>query len=704
MAIISKIRKHAGLAVGLIGIAVLGFLVQDAFGRRGQSAPPLAVVNGETISYNDFATQVDQITEQYRRAQGADVKITDEDLNQIRMMAWERILSNLLLNEACYTNGLQVTTAELNDMYYGKFISPYLYQYFTNPQTGQYDRQQVMNLINNFDQLSPQDKTALTDLEKIIKSERLKEKYMVLLAKSFYVPTAMAKFQAENQSNTTNARVVCMPYSQIADTDITVSKSDFQEFYNKNKFMFRQNPSRNISYVVFDVTPTAQDMADIMKEVNDLYAEFQTEDNVADFVNAVTSGERFDSIYRTRSEIMPGWDSVFSASAGHFFAPRRMGKTYQMAKVMDVQMRPDSLNLKHIFITYAEMGSQSGRTKKQTQVLADSITAVINQTPTQFEALAMQYSEDPAVQQTKGNLGWMKEGSLVSSLNKAALNTPAGKAVMVEGANGFHVLYVVEKTQPVKKVLAAVISVPVEPSTATLKSVYTQANQLLGYCNGKVSEMDSAARKMGVRVRHSSATTLDNTVPGVNTAREIVRWAFDEKTKEGEVANQVFEMENRYVVAGLSNINEDDYMSLERAMEIPQVENMVKQDKKAKQMIEKMASATSIEQLAQSLNLRIDTVMGMTMNSYPMVANNYEPKIVGTICGLEKGKFSAPIKGNMGVYRIVVDEKNQFETPDTQLKLMSDQLQMQFMQNANNSAVTALEKAATIEDNRGFYM
>ena len=76
MAIIGKIRKHAGLAVALIGIAIIGFVVQDAFGRRGQSAPPVAVINGETVSYDRFSYDVDQLTEQYRRAQGSDIKIT----------------------------------------------------------------------------------------------------------------------------------------------------------------------------------------------------------------------------------------------------------------------------------------------------------------------------------------------------------------------------------------------------------------------------------------------------------------------------------------------------------------------------------------------------------------------------------------------------------------------------------------------------
>ena len=83
MAIIGSIRKHAGLAVALIGIAIIGFVVQDAFGRRGQTAPPVAVIEGESISYDLFNLQVDQLTDQYMQSQGGNVSLTDADREQM---------------------------------------------------------------------------------------------------------------------------------------------------------------------------------------------------------------------------------------------------------------------------------------------------------------------------------------------------------------------------------------------------------------------------------------------------------------------------------------------------------------------------------------------------------------------------------------------------------------------------------------------
>ena len=701
MAIIGTIRKHAGLAVALIGIAIIGFVIQDAFGGRGQSAPPVAVIDGESISYDLFSLQVDQLTDQYIQSQGGNVSLTDADREQIRTIAWQRMLSDLLMNEACSKTGIQVSSAELNDMYYGKFISPILYQYFTNPQTGQYDRQQVMNIINNFSQMDPQSQAALSELENIVKTERLKEKYINLASKSYYVPKALAMLQASQQSTSVNARYVSLPYSSVADTEVELTKSDYQKFYNENKYMFKQNKSREISYVVFDVTPTPQDMADINKEVNELYVEFQQENNVPDFVNAVTSGDRFDSLYRNESEVFQGWDDLFDAEPGTYFEPRRMGQSFQMAKLMDVQMRPDSMYIHHIFLSYTEAGSQSGRNKTQSRQLADSLLKVINANPAQFGDLAVRFSEDPTAQQSRGELGWMLDGTLMSNLNKAALATPAGKATMAEAPNGFHILYVAQKTQPVKKILAAVVNIPIEPSTATTKSVYTRANQLMADCHGNVAQMDSAARKIGMRVRKNSVTELASSLPGVNSAREVIRWAFNDDTKEGSVASQVFEMENRYVIAGLSSINEDEYMSLDRAMEMPQIANMVRQNKKFNILAQKM-EGNSLETIAQNNNIKIDTVFGMSMNGYPSL-NGYEPKIVGAMCGSTQGQLSKAFQGNNGVFRFIVDNIAAPEATPAEIVRLTNQLEMQYTQSAANRVYSALEEAAVIEDNRGFY-
>ena len=55
MAAIEKIRRHSGLLIAIIGLALLAFVLQDLFQSRGRSREfNIAVVDGEKIPYPDF--------------------------------------------------------------------------------------------------------------------------------------------------------------------------------------------------------------------------------------------------------------------------------------------------------------------------------------------------------------------------------------------------------------------------------------------------------------------------------------------------------------------------------------------------------------------------------------------------------------------------------------------------------------------------
>ena len=69
MAAIEKIRRHSGLLIAIIGIALLAFVLQDLFQSQGRNTGPvLAEVNGEKIAVRDFEQQKDKNLET-RRAQ-----------------------------------------------------------------------------------------------------------------------------------------------------------------------------------------------------------------------------------------------------------------------------------------------------------------------------------------------------------------------------------------------------------------------------------------------------------------------------------------------------------------------------------------------------------------------------------------------------------------------------------------------------------
>lgn len=62
--------------------------------------------------------------------------------------------------------GLQLTNAELNDMYMGTFIHPYIRQIFTDPQTGNFNVAAVKQYMSNFDNLDTAQRKQLVEIEK----------------------------------------------------------------------------------------------------------------------------------------------------------------------------------------------------------------------------------------------------------------------------------------------------------------------------------------------------------------------------------------------------------------------------------------------------------------------------------------------------------------------------------------------------------
>ena len=67
-------------------------------------------------------------------------------------------------------------------------------------------------------------------------------------------------------------------------------------------YNYQQEDVRAIDYVVFEIKATAEDRQDIADEVNKLYREFQTTQDITTFVNSV-SDSRYDSAFKKQSEL-----------------------------------------------------------------------------------------------------------------------------------------------------------------------------------------------------------------------------------------------------------------------------------------------------------------------------------------------------------------------------------------------------------------
>ncbi|MDD3743000.1 MAG: SurA N-terminal domain-containing protein, partial [Lentimicrobiaceae bacterium] len=585
MALIGDIRKRSGLLVIIIGVALAAFVLGDLLSNRRprQGTNQVGKINGEPILFTDFNQNVEENIEAPRMNSNVESLTADEQF-QIRQSTWDNMVNDVLLAEQVDKLGLTVSTQELDDQIRGKKPHPYIEQSFTDPESGRFDPAMVINFLQNLDNVDPQMRQRYLMIEKAIKEERLSSKYRNLIAKGFYTPKAFAKRDYEARNTKAAIRYYALSYSSIADSLVTLSDKDLKAYYEKNKYRYQQEASRDLEYISFNIVASPRDREKIDREVRELYKEFQETTQVPSFVN-FTSDEKYDSTWFKRGTLPFQLDSImFNSSVGTTFGPYVENNMYQMARLIDVQSRPDSLRASHILIAYqGSMANPNSKlTKAQADAKADSLLQVVRNNAAKFDELAASdINDDKVAAKSQGDLNWFADGAMVPVFNNAVLNNRVGDIIKVESPFGFHIIKITGKTTPVNKVRVAIVKRGIEASSQTNQNIYTEASQFA--VEAKEGDFEKLAEEKGYTKRLAERISKDqNSLPGMSQAREVVRWAFDEKRKVGDIS-PVFEVDGKYIVAKLTEKREKGTPTLEQVKEI--IEPLAKREKKAEKII-----------------------------------------------------------------------------------------------------------------------
>lgn len=698
MGIIGSIRKHSGWAVAIVGIAILAFILGDLTKNNG-GIPDVGKVNGETMTSQRFNEKVTEMENNYKMQQQT-TQVPAEMEQQIREQVWQQFVDETLMEEQTAKLGLRVSPAEVNDMFTGTFIHPYVRQSFTNPQTGQFDVRYVNQFIENFDQLDTTQRMQWVELEKYVKADREQQKYNTLISAGFYMPKALAAKVAEYGSTVSNVRAVALPFSSVADEEAAVNDEDFQAYYNEHKAEFRvREEMRDLEFIVFPVNPTPQDLADIQNQVNKTWDEFQTvpADEVAFFVNA-ESDHSYDSTYKRATAFKAPFDEqIAAAKDGDFLAPVLAGNEWMMAKVISSAVRPDSMRASVVYILNQNAGGNIMRSDAQAKHLADSVLALLNGNKITFEEAVEQYSDDPQKSNTKGDMEWQPDGGY-GFLNEELVNHAVGSCFIYEHPQGvgYFVVKVTDKTPAAKKYRVALITREIAASNATNRAIYNEANRFAGQ-NRNHTDFTAAAQQENMQVRSARVTMMSSNLSGISNARSIVQWAFNEDTKVGDVADQVYECDGMFVVVSLKDVFKKGYATFEQVR--PMIEQPVRIEKKASVLMarasEALKAAQDITSIAVKLNAAVDTIDSVSFTDYYLDRYGMEPKVQAAIAA-SKGGMVGPIKGASGVYLVQVDSKAPRANDESMVKM---QLEQGYRSKAR-MATQVLREKAKIEDQR----
>lgn len=699
MGLMNFLRNRAGvIIIFCISFAIVAFLLGDVMSYGGpmfsKQTNEVGSVNGDGIDYNEFNIQVEQTNEMYRQQMGGVLN------PQMRTWAidnvWNQFLNQKLYSEEIEKIGIQISKEELNDMVNGPNPAYQIVQAFSDPQLG-FDRNQLNSFINQVKDL-PSNHEAHVQwnalLDNIVE-DRLNTKYNTLINNSVYVTTLEANDEYLNRNKLANFNYVLLDYNSVNDNEVTVTDQDYKAFYDEYKNLFlNKEETRELEYVLFDASPVAEDTLLVKQQIDELAAQLANSANDSLFA-AVNSETKYPFIYFRKGALNTTLDSMlFNSPVGSVVGPVLNGGVFELAKIVDTRMSPDSVKASHILLNPTLEGGVD-----KAQAKADSIKRLV-QNGENFAGLAIQYSVDEGSKINGGELGTFSRGMMVPEFENPVFESKAGDVIIVNSQFGVHIVKIEKVIGNSKVVKAAIIDKSIQSGKETIDRVYNSATQFLSSVNK--NNFVEKANEMNLQVNKASFLNARQVnLNGVDVKRELMRWAFE--AKEGDVVSQVYESENNqyYIVAKVSSVNPVGYMSLESVKTTihPQVLNRVKANHLSKIASEAAFGASDLATVASKLGKAVVPVENVVLANPVIPGISQEPKVIGTVFGSDIQKISKPIHGNMGVYLV---EVNGFVNPAPiqNMAAQKQQIMQANMQRTWSSLFNALQDNAKIVDNR----
>lgn len=696
MSVIQTIRdRGTWIIFVIIAVALIAFILQDGAGRGGSAfsnSSVIAKVNGTSIERGAFEERLKSQEAMYA-GQGA-------TRDQLIGTVYNMEVDNIVLNQEFEKLGLVVSAKELNDILFGE-NSP-LRQEFTDPKTGVF---KVDDAKRAFAQIK---KSKNAEQIKMINSgyieptiqNSLRNKYQNLLIQSVYVPKWMVEKQQADNNAIASASYVYYPYVAVSDSSIKVSDADINNYVKKHSNEFKkEEETRSIAYITFSAAPTSADSAATLAQINDLKADFAASSDAAAFLGKVGTELAFYNSYFGGSRIqVANKDSIIRLPVGGLFGPYVDGNNYVLAKMVGIKQWPDSVTVRHILIgTNDPQSGQQVRDDSTGKKLVDSIQTAIKN-GADFNALVTKYSDDGGSKEKGGVYDYFPQGQMVIPFNDFAFDNPVGAKGVVRTDFGYHYIEILGQKNRAPAYKIAYLAKPIISSNETMNEANTAAASFASSAKGSKEFNDNAAKLAKPILSATEIKQNDFTVGTMANTRSLVRWIYE--NKEGAVSDPT-EVGDQIIVAMVTNVNKAGLMGVNEAR--PLVEGLIRNDKKAKIIIETKMKGSSLEEIAKSSGSSILRADSLSFGSGFINGVGNEPKIVGAAFNKAvQGKVADLIAGSSGVFAVkgeTVAAKPSDALPETVKQALIQNRKM-----AIYRSIEALRKAATVKDYRfSFY-
>jgi peptidyl-prolyl cis-trans isomerase D len=696
MSVIQRIRdKGAWIVFGIIALALIAFILQDGVRRGGNTfsnTTTIGVINGEKLERTDFEEKL-ALAQRMYASQGA-------QREQLIGSVWNQEVEKTVMGQEYDKLGLQVSPKELTDILFGS-NSP-LKQEFTDPATGEFQVNMAKQAIANTKKSRNADqiKTINSVYIEPAVEKSLRNKYQTLLVQSAYIPKWLLEKQQADKNAIASFSYVYVPYLSVSDTAVKVSDDDIAAYVKKHSNEFvKQEETRNISYVSFSAAPTKADSANTLDLLLSLKKDFAaSKDEEAFLAKSGSELPFYNSFFSKKRMQQANKDSLTSLPVGGVYGPYLDGSNYVIAKMISTKQWPDSAKARHILIgTVDPRTGKMLRTDSVAKKLADSIEVAIK-AGADFTALCTRYSDDPGSKDKGGVYDYFPQGQMMIPFNDFAFDKPVGSKGVVKTEAGYHYMEVLGQKNPAPAYKIAYLAKAISASNETVNAANTSAAQFAANSKNPKLFNENALKEQKQVLSLGDIKQNDFSLGVLGQSRPLVRWIYEHEA--GEISDPQ-EIGDQYVVAMVSAVNKAGTMSVAEAK--PIVDNIVRNEKKARLILDTKFKGTSLETYSASTGAPILRADSLSFASPIISGIGNEPKITGAVFNRSLiGKTSEPIAGATGVFAVKI-ESNGAKAAGQDLESYKESL-LQITRASFYRSMEALRRAAVIKDSRSkFY-
>ena len=517
-----------------IGLIVVEWGADYSGPSTNGASDAVGVINGETISLQQFQDALRRIARQVPQEQRADQAL-------LVRQVWDYYVREIILTQEYERLGFEVTDGEI--AFYTRNKPPQAVREFEVFQTdGAFDMDKYVQFIGNPANLSdPNNQALVLWIESTIERQLLDYRLQRMLRGTAQVSPNEAHQHFAEANEKVRIEYAFAP-SDAADSEIEVADEDLAAYYQEHVADYEHPDQVKLEYVRFPKEPSAADSLETKEEIERLRQEIEAGKDFAELAGVVSDDEGSvarggDLGFFGRGQMVaPFEEAAFALAPGELSGPVQTRYGWHLIKVEErlEESGGEKVHARHILLRYqpsrtTEDSLRSRAEVFQEQAAAEGFAAALaasgtEATPTNF------LRKSQAVPGISANTTWL--------VNWFFEQEPGAVSQVVEDDLGLWVVHLVAK-RPEGTVPLDELRDQLEPLVRTRKKAVRAATRLEAVRREVEAgtTLAQAAQNAGVELQTPEAFARTESVEGLGRANAVIGAAF--RLEEGQLSEVI---------------------------------------------------------------------------------------------------------------------------------------------------------------------